>query len=568
MLRELVVEGLGVIERAETHLDNGSIALTGETGAGKTLVVAALGLLLGGRADRSLIRTGMTEGRVEGLFALRPDHPVVRKLIDHGVLEPSEPQQQEVEILISRSISARSSSSKARINGRLVTATLLGELSGVLVEIAGQHEHQRLGSPAYQRELLDSFAGEEAVTLAERLKGAFREWSDLERRLEDLKAGERTRLRELDALQAEIAQIESVAPKSGEQASLQEEAGRLQFAATIASGIDEALEVLRGDGGIEESIGAVEQIVTGLTEHDHEMSVLARRLEAARYELADVADELRARTVVPDPEALDEVRSRLDALAKLQRRYGDTEEDVLAHLTECHRRVNDIEAASSNADALEAASVAVRSDVEALAQELSRARAAAVPQLQDELRRRMSSLALPDAIFTVALEEHEVRASGREDVTFLLAANPGEEARPLAKVASGGELSRLALALHLAVSGRTAAVPTMIFDEIDAGVGGAAARAVGRALADLARYGNCQVIVVTHLPQVAAFADVHLKVVKSVERGSTRALVSAVEGEERVLELSRMLAGLPGSELAQEHAKELLDLAASEIPVA
>lgn len=566
MLKELVVEGLGVIERADVRLGKGSVVLTGETGAGKTLVVAALGLLLGGRADRSLIRSGSAEARVEGLFVLQEHHAVVRKLIDQGLLEPSNGEDRE--ILISRSISTHSSSSKARVNGRLVTAAFLGELSGLLVEIAGQHEHQRLSSPGHQRDLLDSFAGEEVVNVAARLRRAFREATDLQQKLDDFEVERRARLREMDTMRAEIAQIEAVDPKPGEHGVLREEARRLQFAATIATGIEEALEALRGERGVEEMLGTVEQVMGGLTEHDTTMPELVRRLEAARYEVADIADELRARSVAPDPDALEEVRARLDALAKLQRRFGATEEEVLAHLDQCRQRVEAIEGAAAGIDSLRERAAAARSEAESLAEELSAARTVAAPELEREVHRYMASLALPDAVFSVRAEPRELGATGAETVTFLLAANPGEPASPLAKVASGGELSRLALALHLAVTGTAATTPVMVFDEVDAGVGGAAARSVGRALADLARSSGSQVVVVTHLPQVAAFADVHLKVAKAVEEESTSSLVSVIDGEERVLELSRMLAGLPGSEMAQEHAKELLDLAAAEIPVA
>lgn len=566
MLRELVVDGLGVIERAETELGPGSVALTGETGAGKTLVVAALGLLLGGRADRSLIRSGSPEARVEGLFVLPNDHSVVRTLIDHGVLE--ETHGEVVELLISRSIGLQASSSKARINGRLVTAGLLTELSGRLVEIAGQHEHQRLGAPAYQRAVLDSFAGHATVELAGRLREVFRTTTALDKELEDLEMGERGRLRELDALRSEIEQIEGAAPTPGERARLMGEAERLEFAAAIAEGVDESLVVLRGEAGIEELAGRAEGLVRALSDHDPVMDGLADRIEATRHELADVAEELRGRAVGPDPHALEETRARLDELAKLRRRYGDTEEEILAHLETCRTRKETIEGMAFNAESLRERRDAARAESGRLAEELSAARSTAAPQLAAEVQRRMSSLALPEASFNVALEEQDLAEAGAERVSFLWAANPGESSRPVGKAASGGELSRLALALHLAVSMQEVTPPTMVFDEVDAGVGGEAARAVGRALADLARSSGGQVVVVTHLPQVAAFADVHLKVEKSIEGSSTRASVSLIDGEERVAELSRMLAGLPGSETAQGHARELLDLASSEIPVA
>ena len=558
MLNELVVEELGVIKRAELGLDRGCSALTGETGAGKTLLVAALSLLLGARGDRSLVRTGAPEARVEGRFAIPADHPAVDLLRAHGVLDEGAAGT-EVEVVVSRTIPGDARSGKARINGRLVTVAMLADVGSFLVEIAGQHEHQRLGSAAYQRAVLDKFSGAETVALASQTSDAVRAATAAADRTAELLASERERSRELDVLRYEINEIESASIQPGEWTALAAEASRLEHAETIAESLHTAAKALRGEGGTEELVAGAAGVLRTASALDPSLTALADRLVAAGYELADVADDLTRRAVAPDPDAVEAVQARLALLARLGRKYGDDEAEILAYLDRAIRRDDELAGLATDLEETEKRAGELQRAAEKLAGRLTSERRAAAPRLARAVADLLGELALGGAAFHVALEDHPLYEGGRESVEFRVATSGGEALRAVARVASGGELSRIALALHLLTASESAA--TMVFDEVDAGVGGTAAQAVGRALSDLARNTGGQVLVVTHLPQVAAFADRHYRVDKAADGERSTATVEEVVGDERVAELSRMLAGLPKSERAREHAQELLELA-------
>ncbi|MGH2754054.1 MAG: DNA repair protein RecN [Actinomycetota bacterium] len=559
MLSELVVEDLGVIERAELSLGPESSALTGETGAGKTLLVAAVGLLLGGRADRTMVRGGSKEARVEGRFVLPREHPACERLRASGVLD-DEVADPEVEIVIGRVITADGRSGKGRINGRLVPVGLLGGIGPHLVEIAGQHQHQRISAPAFQRSLLDHRAGQEAVELAGTLRETVRSQAEAERRIEELRETERSRHRELDVLRFEIAEIEGASIVPGEAARLTEEVARLENSERLTAGLKKAASLLRDEGRAEDLIEEAEREIRPLTEVDPALGPLVTRLEAARHEAVDIAGELTGRIVGSDPGLLDESRTRLDAIAKLLRKYGDDEAEVLGYLERTRSRAEELNGAESDLQRWEEELERLTEQADEVAARLSERRRKALPGFEAEVMDRLAELALAGAEFRVHLEPRPLFEGGIEDVEFRISTNQGEPPLPISKVASGGELSRLALALHL---GQRAGgdVRTMIFDEVDAGVGGGAAQTIGRALSELARSRAVQVLVVTHLPQVAAFSDDHLRVEKTEVDGRTRADVVHLDRSERVEELSRMMAGLPESEMAQEHARELLALA-------
>lgn len=556
MLTELLVENLGPIAAAEIVLQPGSSALTGETGAGKTLLVTAVTLLTGGRADRGIVRDGAAEARVEGRFVVPATDPVVKQLMARDLIE--EPAK-EVEVVVARTIGA--SGSRARVNGRLVPIAVLAEIGPGLVEIAGQHEHHRMSSPRAQREVLDAFA--ETTEQAADVAVDVRELTRIERELEDLRASERERVRELDVLRFEIDEIESAALRAGETAELTAEATRLEHAEQLGTSLSSAVDDLSGDGGADERIASARSALENIAEVSPGLRELIDRLEAAAADIRDVAADLATRKQEPDPTALEEVRDRIGELARLRRKYGDEEQDILDYLERSRARAEELSGQSAAIDELAASATSLRAAALDKAKSLSRARRRAAPKLTAAVETLLADLAMPGAAFEVALESTDLYEGGVDAVTFQIATGPGEKPRPLTKIASGGELSRIALALHLTAQGSRGRVGerigTMIFDEVDAGVGGAAARAVGAALAKLGRGG--QVLVVTHLPQVAAFADAHYRVqrVVSERRG---VIVERVEANDRVEELSRMLAGLPESERAREHAQELLDLAA------
>lgn len=558
MLTELVVEQLGVIERADLTFGPGESALTGETGAGKTLLVAALSLLCGGRADRFLVRSGAEEARVEGRFTVRPSHPAARLLKARGALEED---AAPTEIVVARSIGAEGRAGRARVNGHLVTVALLGELGALLVAIAGQRDHAWLADPGWQRRALDSYAGDEVPGLAAAVADEVTTAEAARRQASELAASERERARELDALRHESDEIAAAAIEVGETERLTADARRLGNAEAIAAGVSRAVEALRGEEGAQDLLVAAGRELDALTADDPALARAARRLEGAAVEVDDVATELRAALVEPDPQALELTRARLQALARLRAKYGEDEGAVLAYAARAATRIEELERAEDSLAAVEQEVACHAAEAERLAGELSRHRAAAAPILARAIEERLSHLALPAAQVEIRLVPHALNEGGAEGVELRFEAHSGEAPKPVGKVASGGELSRIALAVVLVTSGGD--VETMVFDEVDAGVGGAAAQAVGRALADVARVRSAQVLVVTHLPQVAAFADTHFCVTKAEDGDRADARVRRLEdATTRVEELSRMLSGLPHSSRARDHARELLELAA------
>lgn len=559
MLRELLVENLGVIEAAELELSPGMSALTGETGAGKTLLVAALGLLLGGRADRERVRDGADRALIQGRFEVAATSPGVDFLAAHEVLDLPD-EDATVELVLTRSVTA-DGRSKARVNGRLVATAMLAGAGRHLVEIAGQHEHQQLGRPSFQRALLDAFAGPEAVALAREVSATARMAAEAERRAKELEESERERARERDLIAYEVEEIEAAKLRPGEIEELDAAIARLANAEEAARGIAEAVVALRGDGGATETLATARARIEAVAAADAALAEQAERLDVAYHEVADVADELVRAGVEPDPAALDELHARLDGVRRLLRKYGPQEDDVLHYLAEARRRAAAL--ASSDEELREARErhQAMRARAEELAGRLSQIRREAAPRLASTLEDHLARLAMAGTRVEVELDPRALYDGGHENVQLRVVTDPGASPRALTKVASGGELSRIALAARLAGAPSNAA--TMVFDEVDAGVGGEAARSVGHALAQLGR--TSQVLVVTHLPQVAAFADGHYRVDRTTRAGRAQTRVAHVQGEERVEELSRMLAGLRHSETARDHARELLEMASDTV---
>lgn len=561
MLTELMVENVGVIERAELVLESGCSALTGETGAGKTLLVAAVGLLLGARADRTLIRAGAAEARVEGRFVVPAGHPAVALLTEAGVVDADDTDD-DIEIVVARTLGGDGRPGKVRISGRLVTVAVLGEAVGRLVEIAGQHEHHHLATPVHQRRVLDGWAGPDVAETADQVAAAVRLVAELRRAAEEASQTERERTRAVDTVRFEIGEIEAARLIVGESERLEKEAARLTHAEAIATALDRAAERVRGERGAADLVAEARREVDAAAARDPDLAPLAERLETASYEIADVAEELARRIVAPDPDVLEKTNERLAVITKLKRKYGRDEREILDYLERARAKLCELERSEESAGRVTEELARRQARAEELAARLSDARRVAAGSLEAAVQDLLADLALPDARFSVQLEPRSLYEGGAEAVQFLVALNGGEAVRPLGKVASGGELARIALALHLLVAADSTS--TMIFDEVDAGVGGRAAQAVGRALSRLATTTGAQVMLVTHLPQVAAFGDNHYRVSKQTSGSRVSARVERVEGEERIAELSRMLAGLPESERAQEHAQELLDLAGAK----
>ncbi|MDQ3983166.1 MAG: AAA family ATPase, partial [Actinomycetota bacterium] len=479
MLHDLVVEGLGVIERAEIAFAPGSTALTGETGAGKTLLVAALGLLTGGRADRALVRSSAGGALVEGRWILPSSHAAVGLLRDGGFVDDD---GDPVEVVLSRTVTADGRGGKARINARVAPVSVLAEVGRHLVEIAGQHEHQRLSQPAQGRAILDAFAGPVAVAFARRVTADVRAAAAASKQLATATEDERTRERAIDLLRYEISEIDAAGLRSGEVDELRGEASRLDHAEALAEGIAEARTLLRGEGGAAEALDGARRVLEKLAAHDPALAAVAARVESIVYDVADAGEEVAAREVAPDPGALESVRARLALIRALARKYGDDEDAIVEYRDAAVRKLEDLQDA-------EASIARLREDVarhleaaEAAAAELSEVRAGAALELERLMEDLLATLAMPGAKFEISLDPADLYEGGRETVELRVSANPREAPRPVAKVASGGELSRISLALHLLTSAASPPKPatTTVFDEVDAGVGGEAAQSVGR----------------------------------------------------------------------------------------
>ncbi len=521
MLVELSVEQLGVIDELRLLLGPGLTVLTGETGAGKTLVVEALELLLGGRADPAMVRSGADEAVVEGRFA-----------------------DGEAEIVLARAV-PRSGRGRTYLDGRMAPLAALAEAGADLVDLYGQHAHQSLLRPAAQRGALDRYAGVQLTPVRE----LRRRLAELDERIATLGGDERERARELDVLSFQLQEIGAAAlTDPGEEESLQAEEAVLAAAAALRVAADTARAALdEADPG---AVDLVASAVRALEGHGP-LGDLAARLRSLGAELGECSSDLRraAEGFEEDPVRLAAVQERRALLRSLRRKYGETLGDVIAFAETAAARAEELQSTETALAKVAAERKEVLAELAAAEDAVGETRRGAAGRLAGEVEARLHALALERARVEIA-----VPASGiGDDVEFLLAANAGEPALPLTKVASGGELARAMLALRLVLS---AGPPTLVFDEVDAGIGGMAALAVGAALAELAR--DHQVLVVTHLAQVAAQADHHLAVTKVVERGRTRTVVTAVAGEERVAELSRMLSGHPDSPAARRHAEELL----------
>ncbi|MEP7091564.1 MAG: DNA repair protein RecN [Nocardioidaceae bacterium] len=572
MLEELRITSLGVIEESVLELGPGFTAITGETGAGKTMVVTALGLLLGGRADTGAVRTGARAARVEGLVTIHDQQSPTLAAALAAAVDAAGGEIEDGRLLLARQISAEGRS-RAFAGGASVPVATLSSLADPLVAVHGQSDQHRLLQPAAQRDSLDSFAGTEVLALRARFAQGHAALRATESELADVVASSRERAREADLLRLGLAEVEAVDPQPGEDLALSAEEGRLGFADTLRTAAEQARESLSADEG-QDALGAVaaaRRLLEGVREHDTEVAGLADRLAEVSYLLSDVAADVSsyASGLETDPARLAAVSERRAALVALMRKYGDTVDDVLAWAEHSATRLLDLDTTDEQIVELTGRRDRIRAELGELAGALSAGRATAALALGTAVTSELVSLAMPHAELRVAVSQTDAGPDGLEvggrtlrcgptgvdDVELLLAANRGAEPRPLGKGASGGELSRVMLAVEVALAA-TNPVPTFVFDEVDAGVGGKAAVEVGRRLALLARHA--QVLVVTHLPQVAAFADRHVVVVKSSDGTVTTSGLTTLDGPGRVRELSRMLAGLEDSQTALAHAEELL----------
>jgi DNA repair protein RecN (Recombination protein N) len=552
-LVELRVRNLGVIDDVTISFRPGTTALTGETGAGKTLLVEAIGLLLGGRADPAVVRAGADEAMIEGRFVGLDTSGTAGERVglddrggaDHRGVDET-PDDRGDEIVLARSV-VRSGRSKAWIDGRMASIGALSEAASGLIELHGQHQHRSLVHTDAQRRALDAFGDIDLRAL----EAARLEVRRLRHESAALGGDARQRAREADLVRYQLDEIDAAAIEDGaEDGRLEVEEDRLSTATAYRQAAAEALASL---SGMEES-SALDRLAeaAGALADRPPLAALEERLRATMADLSDLSTDLRSvvETWEDDPRRLEEIRTRRQLLHELQRKYGADLDEVLAFAADARARLAAIDVQERRAVALDeeiAGAEAVLADAEV---EVASARREAAPRLSAQIQATLRELAMPSARFSI-----DVEGDGPADqVAFLLGANAGEPIQPLAKAASGGELARTMLAIRLAI---TDVQGVMVFDEVDAGVGGSAATAVGSALSNLGHHA--QVLVVTHLAQVAAQADQQVEVRKSERSGRTRTEVAELDIHGRVVELSRMLSGSPDSASARRHARELLD---------
>ena len=560
MIEELSIKSLGVIGEARLPLGAGFTAITGETGAGKTMVVTALGLLLGERSDSSVIRAGSAQAVVEGRWIIDPTGPIADRVRDAGGELDAD------ELLLGRSISAEGRS-RAVVGGRSAPVGVLGEIGQQLVVVHGQSDQVRLKSATAQREALDRFAGAPFAALIGEYQHTYRRWQEAQGELDVLVAERDRRTAEAEELRQSISEIEAVAPERGEDQTLSDRADLLTNLEDLRSAAGAAHETLSSESDEELDVlsllASARRQLERVAPHDAALAPIADAVAEASIAVNEVSVQLAQYLGSLDSDAAQElsvVQDRRGELSALVRKFGPTLDDAIDFLDTGSARLLELDNDTSRIDTLGQEVAADRDRLIELAEQLSAARREAASELSERVTAELAALAMPNAAVTVRVEDRaDYSLSGKDQVSILLMPHPGAEPRPLGRGASGGELSRVMLAIEVVIAGSDP-VPTFIFDEVDAGVGGASAIEIGRRLQSLSR--SAQVIVVTHLAQVAAFATNHLRVVKDDDGAVTASSVEKLVGEQRVEEMARLLSGLPDSASGLSHARELLELAA------
>jgi len=547
VLLTLSIRDFAIVDQLDLELERGFTTLTGETGAGKSILIDALALALGERADASIVRAGAERAEVVAEFSIDGLADVQRWLVDAAL-------EGDADRILLRRVVERNGRSRAFINGTVATVQQLGEVSERLVDIHGQHAHQSLLRPAAQRDLLDGHAG--LTALARDVHAAHREWQRLAKARAEYETNVAARTAERDSLAWQVDELAKLSLKPDEWEAIQAEQSRLAHAASLIEGARTAVDALE-----ESVVGGIVTRLRSLKSYDTALAEPLELLEAADAQIDEALHALRryAERVELDPQRLEEVDRRLDAIHSTARKFKQPPEGLLELAARLSARLAELEVAS-DPNALRVQEEAAKRRFAELADRLSSGRKEAAAKLARQISAAMKELAMVGGRFEIALRPLEGgSASGNEAVEFLVSANAGALAQPLAKVASGGELSRISLAIQV-ITSKAAAVPTLIFDEVDAGIGGAVAEVVGTKLRTLGR--ERQVLCVTHLPQVAAQADQQWSVAKLTANGMTRSRVSVLNKQARIDEIARMLGGVEITATTRKHAVEMLQSAA------
>jgi len=549
MLTELNIKNFAIIDSLNITFEKGFNVLTGETGAGKSIIVDAVDLVLGGRASSEMIRSGCEEAVVEAAFDISDVKGVSEKLGEMGI-------EKDDNLVIKRTLSA-SGKNKVFINGSMATIAMLSDVGEFLVDIHGQHEHQTLIKVERHIDVLDEYAA--LGPLRQEMSEIYSEWNRVKDELESLKSSEADKEKKVDLLRFQSDEIEKAALKVDEDEELLEERKLLSNAGRLYESANTALEILYlQSGSALELIKKAGSNVTDISIIDESMRVTLDAINSASASIEDAALTLRdyVGRISFDPERLNEIEERLDLIGRLKRKYGNTVSEILKYREEVDRELDGIERAEERIGELEREGERLKDKGLKVAETLSERRKKGSDELTKKVVKELSDLGMKKAIFEVKMERlNDISAKGSDKVEFLLSSNPGEATKPLSKIASGGELSRIMLALKKVLANPTGA-PTMVFDEVDSGIGGGIAEVVGRKLREVAE--GRQVLCITHLAQIAAMADLHYAVSKGENKGRTTTTVSRLSGDERVDEVARMLGGMTITEATKRHAEEML----------
>ena len=553
MLVELHIQNFALVEDLRIEIGAGFDVLTGETGAGKSIIVDALSTALGERTGTEVIRTGAEKCVVEAVFDISGCPSVVQATIDYGF------EAEDNTLIVSREI-ARSGRSQARVNGRAATASVLREITSRLVDVHGQHEHQSLLSVPLHLEILDSWIGENASALRTQVEALHGELCVVRNERDRLRTDERERARLLDLYKFQSDEIDAAQLLDDEEESLATEKNRLANAERLSSGASEVYEALVGnEAGVVDGLGQAAGIAEKLERLDPSASSLVELLNAAFVSAQEAGTFARGYLgeIETNPARLEHVDERLELIRVLKRKYGDSIVEVLNYGAELADKIDGLANADERSIELLGRISELESELTSACSELTELRKQASSEFQMRVESELSELAMDKTTFAVSIEPSEPGPKGADAVEFLISPNPGEPVKPLARIASGGEMSRIMLALKTVMA--RSEVPTLVFDEIDTGIGGRTAIVLGDKLASLAK--KCQVVCVTHLPQIASRANTHYSVSKAVENGRTCVRLDKLEGEARVAELARMLGADETSDAATQHAREMLSFA-------
>ncbi|RST73774.1 DNA repair protein RecN [Siminovitchia acidinfaciens] len=551
MLQELTIRNFAIIDQISISFSEGLTVLTGETGAGKSIIIDAVHLLVGGRGSSEFVRHGERKAEIEGLFFINEDHPSTAKADELGI------EIEEGMLVLRREISS-SGKSICRINGKLVTLTVLRDLGGTLIDIHGQHEHQELMDESMHLFLLDEFGRQEIAPNLTEYRKKYGELVEIEKKINELNKNEQQMAHRLDLLQFQVQEIEKSELKLNEDVMLEEEKTRLVNYEKLFESLKAGYENLQEEQKGLDSVGQAMSFMETAAEIDDKYNEVLESISTSFYMLEDTVRTLRNELDLLefDPLRLNEIEMRLNEINQLKRKYGHTVEDILDYLEKIKEEMESIIHRDSRIEQLEEKRASIKTEVLKNGTQLSKLRKKWAEQLKAAIHKELKVLYMEKTVFDVVFHEQKESMNGLDDVQFHLSTNPGEPLKQLSKVASGGELSRIMLALKTIFSTR---VTSVIFDEVDTGVSGRVAQAMAEKIHQISN--NSQVLCISHLPQVAAMADTHLLISKKITDGRTRTIIKSLNDDQKIHEIGRMIAGTEITAITKKHARELVETA-------